>query len=331
MDKVIRKNILLGFFVFIGLILFIVGIFLVGAKSEMFKKTFTITAKFSNATGLKAGSNVRYNGVKVGIVKSVTLINDTLVQVDLQIEEVKRGFIHNTAVASIASDGLMGDKIVNISPGKSEGEVVKNNEIVQVQNPLIIDQVMLTLSKSNENIKVITENLKALTSDIVSNNGTVQSLYKDTLMAMNLKKSFSNLDAITGKVLVVSNTLQQVTAQIQHGNGLLSEVINDTGLANNLAYTMDKLKETSDELIKVSGNLNKTVQSANTGKGALNMLLSDTTLSSNVQQSIINIKKASVGLNENMEALKHNFLTRGYFRKQEKKLKKELKKEQAGK
>ena len=68
MDKDLKRNILLGFFVMMGIILFIIGIFLVGSKNEMFQKTFPITARFTNATGLKLGSNVRYNGVKVGIV-----------------------------------------------------------------------------------------------------------------------------------------------------------------------------------------------------------------------------------------------------------------------
>ena len=90
MDKTLRKNILLGFFVLIGMGLFIAAIFLVGSKSELFSKTFPLTAKFNNATGLKAGNNVRYNGVKVGIVKAVNLVNDTTVQVDMQIQESKR-------------------------------------------------------------------------------------------------------------------------------------------------------------------------------------------------------------------------------------------------
>jgi len=323
MDKTLRKNIFLGLFVLIGIILFIIGIFLIGAKNEMFMKTFPISATFANATGLKVGSNVRYNGVKVGIVKMVKLVNDTIVQVDLQIEESKRGFIRNTAIASIVSDGLMGDKIIDIKSGKTEGEPLKNNDFVQVQNPLMTDEMLQTLSKTNANIKVITDNLKSLTSEIVSGNGTAQSLYKDTVMANNLRKSFSNLDAITSQVLDVSKSLKQVTNKIQNGNGALSEIINDTVLANNLSETMDKLKQTSDELIKASGSLTKTVEKANSGKGPINMLLSDTTLSANVQQSMLNIKKASVGLDENMEALKHNFLTRGYFRKMEKKKRKE--------
>ena len=321
MDKTLRKNILLGFFVLVGIILFIVGIFLVGSKNEMFTKTFAITAKFTNATGLKAGSNVRYNGVKVGIVKSVMLVNDTLVQVDMMIEQSKRPFILKTAIASIASDGLMGDKIVNISAGKNPGLQVQDNDTLQANNPLVTDQVLQTLSQSNENIKVITDNLKKITSDLNSNNGSVQLLYKDSLMAKNLKQSFTNLGAITGKVLDVSSSLQNITSQIQNGNGALGEILNDTSLANNLTYTFDKLKETSDALNIASGKLSETIQHANSGKGALNMILTDTAFSATVQQSMLNIKSASKGLDENMEALKHNFLTRGYFRKQARKSK----------
>ena len=319
MDKTLRRNIFLGFFVLVGIFLFILLIFLVGSKNEIFDKTFPITAKFTNATGLKPGSNVRYNGVKVGIVKSVKLINDTLVQVDMQIEESKRGFIQKNAIASITSDGLMGDKLVNITPGDSDSEPVQDNDLIRARNPLNTDLVMQTLNQSNENIRVITDNLKTLTSEINANNGPAQLLYKNPEMANELKQSFSNLDAITGKVLKASGSLQQVTAQIQNGNGVLSEIINDTAMAKSLSYTFDKLKETSDELIKASGELNQTIEHANSGKGAINMLLTDTTLSKNLQQSMVNIKKASVGLDSNMEALKHNFLTRGYFRKLAKK------------
>lgn len=326
MDQTLRKNIILGFFVIIGLAIFIFAIFMVGSKNEMFGKTFHITSTFKNATGLKPGSNIRYNGVKVGIVKSVKLINDTLVQVDMSIEENKHNFIHKNAIAAIASDGLMGDKIVNISSGSGTSDLVQNNDLIQAHNPLMTDQVLQTLNQSNENIRVITENLKTLTTDITSNNGPVQLLYKDPQMAKNLKQSFTNLDAITGKVLQVSSSLQNITAQIQNGNGSLGEIIKDTSLAKNLSYTLEKLKETSDALNSASGKLSETIEHANSGKGAINMLLTDTSFSANVQQSMINIKKASSGLNENMEALKHNFLTRGYFRKQEKKMKKEAEK-----
>ncbi len=323
MDKTLRKNILLGFFVLTGIVLFIAAIFLIGSKNEMFSKTFPLTAKFTNATGLKPGSNIRYNGVKVGIVKSVDLINDTLVQVDMQIEESKRHFILTNAIAAIASDGLMGDKLVNISAGQGPGSEVHNGAILTVNNPLMTDKVLQTLSQSNENIMLITENLKTLTTDINSNNGPVQLLYKDGAMAKNLKQSFSNLDAITNKVLDVSSSLQSITLQIQHGNGALGKMINDTTLSGNLSYTLSSLKETSVMLNLASGKLSETIDRANTGNGTLNMLLTDTAFSAAMKQSMANIKSASKGLDEDMEALKHNFLTRGYFRKQAKKNRKQ--------
>ena len=144
-------------------------------------------------------------------------------------------------------------------------------------------------------------------------------------MAQNLKQSFGNLDAITNKVLDVSSSLKDITSQIQHGNGALGTLINDTSLSRNLSYTMSKLKETSDALNTASGKLSETIDHANTGKGTLNMLLTDTAFSATVQQSMTNIKSASKGLDEDMEALKHNFLTKGYFRKQAKKERKEAK------
>jgi phospholipid/cholesterol/gamma-HCH transport system substrate-binding protein len=323
MEKSRRKNILLGFFVLAGIVLFIVGLFLVGSKNELFTKTFVITTKFSNATGLKQGGIVRFNGVKVGIVKSVTLLNDSVVQVDMQIEETKRQYIPSNAIASIASDGLMGDKIINITTGRGQGLPIKDNEIIAAHNPMVMDQVYQTLNTTNENIRVISENLKALTSDLNSKNGTLQMLYKDSAMAGNLRQSFNNLNAVSNRVLGVSNTLQQIASEIKNGKGLAGELVNDTALGRSLVFTVDRLKETSNKLNDASKQFEVTSQRINSGKGTVNMLLSDTSFSANLSQSLYNIKSASAKLDLNMEALKHSFLTRGYFRKLEKKAKKQ--------
>jgi phospholipid/cholesterol/gamma-HCH transport system substrate-binding protein len=319
MDKTHRKNILLGLFVSLGIVLFIFGIFQIGMRKEMFKKTFLISANFRNTTGLKSGSNVRFNGVKVGIVKAVSLTNDSTVRVDMQIEESKHAFIFKNAVAAISSDGLMGDKLINLTSGKGNSVRAENNDIITGRDPLVTDEVMQTLNATNENVKVISDNLKVLTTNLNSENGTIQVLYKDPEMANNLKSSFNNLNQLTGKVLAVSTSLQQITTQIQNGDGALGEVLYDTTLGNDLSHTLSKLKETSDELNMVSGQLSVTMKNVNSGKGAVNLILTDTAFSSNIQQSLLNIKSASRSMDQDMEALKHNFLLRSYFRKQERK------------
>lgn len=319
MDKELKKNIILGFFVILGVIVFIFGIFMIGSRKGLFSETFTISTVFSNAAGLKSGGLVRFNGVKVGIVKAVTLINDSVVQVDMNIEDDKRKFITKSAVADIASDGLMGDKLINITTARAGDKLVENNDFIRGHNSINTEQALQTLMASNENVKVISENLKTLTNELNNETGTIQALYKDPAMAQDLKQSFRNLKGASTEVLQLSKTLKQVTIQMQSGKGAFGTMVNDTIVGRNIAGTVNQLKATSDQLNHVSQQLSVTMKQINSGDGPFNELLTDTALSSDIKQSVTNIKNAAEGLNQNMEALKHSFLLRGYFKKQEKK------------
>jgi phospholipid/cholesterol/gamma-HCH transport system substrate-binding protein len=86
---------------------------------------------------------------------------------------------------------------------------------------------------------------------------------------------------------------------------------------------ISSLKVSADNASVITGNLADITSRINSGKGALGKLLKDTSLSSNISSTMKNLKKSSEGLNENMEAAKHNFLLRGYFRKKEKEKKKQ--------
>lgn len=319
MDKELKKNIWLGFFVVLGIVVFVIGIFQIGSRKGLFGKSFTISTVFDNAAGLKPGAVVRFNGVKVGIVDAVNLINDSVVQVDMNIDENKRKFITKSAVADIASDGLMGDKLINITTETAGGNLVDNNDFIRGKKSINTEQAMQTLMSSNENVRVITDNLKTLTNDINSETGTIQALYKDPAMAQDLKQSLKNLKGASSEVLQLSKTLKQVTVQMQSGKGALGTMISDTNMANNLTGTISQMKATSDQLTKVSEQLSVTMKHINSGNGAFNQLLTDTALSTDIRQSVNNIKNAADGLNQNMEALKHSFLLRGYFKKQQKK------------
>lgn len=70
-------------------------------------------------------------------------------------------------------------------------------------------------------------------------------------------------------------------------------------------------------------NLNEVVLNVKNGDGALNYMVNDTVLVNNIDETMKNVKEGSIRLNENLEALKHNFFFRGYFRKLERQKKKE--------
>src|SRR3954465_3002319 len=104
----------LGMFVTIGLVLFVVTIYIVGKQKNLFGSTLHITSNFKSVSGLKVGNNVRFSGINVGTVDEIELITDTSVKVGFVIKKNVQQFIKTNATASIGSDGLMGDKVLTI-------------------------------------------------------------------------------------------------------------------------------------------------------------------------------------------------------------------------
>ena len=318
MDQDTKRNIRLGLFVVLGIIIFIFGIFLVGAKSGLFSKSFTIYAVFKNTSGLKPGANIRFDGVKVGNVKTVSIMNDSSVRVDMSIDESKHEFIKKSAVASITSDGLMGDQIVNLTTETPGSPMAENGDRIGTSQPMNIDKLVASLSGTGNNVNAITENLKNLTDELNNKKSSINTLVSDTIMAGNIQQSLANLKTITQVFLQEGNDLRRATDEISHGNGVLPKLINDPTLSNNLASTVAKLKETSEKLGTIADQASVTMQHANSGNGPLNTVLTDTGMANNIKITVLNLKKASANLNEDLVAAQHNFLLRGYFKNKEK-------------
>src|SRR5690242_7370436 len=125
----IQRNIRLGALVIAGTALLLLGIYLVGKRQNLFSTTFQVRAVFSNVNGLQPGNGVRFLGINIGTVKEVDVLNDTAVTVVLEIRESVNSYLHNNAIASIGSEGLMGDMVVNILPGpNSRAPLVREND-----------------------------------------------------------------------------------------------------------------------------------------------------------------------------------------------------------
>src|SRR5688572_17323153 len=112
MKKTTGNKLRLGIFVSASLILFILAIYYVGERQQLFSGTFHISGVFKDISGLQVGNNVRFSGINVGIVKEIEQITDSTVRVDMQIENGTQKFIKTNAKAIIGSDGLMGSKLI---------------------------------------------------------------------------------------------------------------------------------------------------------------------------------------------------------------------------
>ncbi|MGB8195235.1 MAG: MlaD family protein, partial [Chitinophagaceae bacterium] len=118
MKTTASQKVRIGIFTAIGILLLFIGIFLIGKKKNMFGDTFHIYGTFNNVGGLQEGNNIRFAGINIGTVESISIISDSLIRVDMALQSKIRPFLKSTSFATIASDGLMGDKLITIAAGE---------------------------------------------------------------------------------------------------------------------------------------------------------------------------------------------------------------------
>lgn len=328
MEKTTSQKLRLGLFVIIGLLLFILAVYFIGDKQQMFGKTNQLSAVFNNVNGLQLGNNVRYSGINVGTVRSIAMINDTAIRVDMLIDKTIFPNIRKNAIATIGSDGLVGNMIINIIPGKETAASILPGDEIRTLNRIRTDDMLNTLGKTNKNAALLTTDLLKITNEINQGTGTVGILIKDSMLAKDLKQTMHYLK-ITGKGSSESIIkLNRLISSLENKNNVIG-VLKDTAVANNLKTIVYNFKQTSTEIDKIVSKVDTTIVNIKEGKGAINYLSNDPKLVQKIDSTMTNINDASFRLNENLEALKHNFLFRGYFRKQEKaRLKKEKKAEE---
>jgi len=321
MEKSASQKIYLGLFVIFGLLILILAVYFIGDKQKMFGKTNHLEAVFNNVNGLQLGNNVRYSGISVGTVRGIEMINDTTVRVDMIIDKAIFPYIKKDAIATISSDGLVGNMIINIIPGKENQPSIEPGETIKTFNRIRTEDLLNTLSITNKNAATLTANLLKITDKIIEGKGTIGSLLNDTLISRDLGETMRYLKLTTKSASETVSKIDKIVTSLDNKDNVLG-VIKDTAVAHNLKITMANLAQSTSEINKVVTNLNATILNIKDGKGSINYLSNNPDLVRKIDSTMTNLNAASIKLNEDLEAMKHNFLLRGYFKKQEKENKK---------
>jgi phospholipid/cholesterol/gamma-HCH transport system substrate-binding protein len=236
MQKNKSNSIKLGVFVTVGVLLFIIGIYFVGKKQQLFNDTFTISGIFSDISGLQVGNNVRFSSITVGVIESIEMITDTSIKIDFSIDEKTRKFIKKDARAIIGSDGLMGNKIINILHGTDSSVLIENKDFIQTSIPPSMNDIMVNLKKTSISAAEITENLSAITFNIKNGEGTMGKFFMDNSFANNIDKTIKNAAEIT-------KDLSAVMANVRSGKGSVGKLFMDETIANNMDSAINNLKQ----------------------------------------------------------------------------------------
>lgn len=188
-----RFKIRLGLFVAGGLTLFILAIFIIGKQQNLFNPVFKISSKFYNVSGLEVGNNVRFSGINVGTVDNIQIVNDSTVLVDMNIKKDVWQFIKSDCIVMIGSEGIIGDKLVNILQGSAGTSLAKEGQVLKSNEPVETDAIINSLKVTASNAEIITGELAEIMTSINNGEGTIGRLIKDKTLAENINKTIINL------------------------------------------------------------------------------------------------------------------------------------------
>jgi phospholipid/cholesterol/gamma-HCH transport system substrate-binding protein len=189
----------LGAFIIATLAILAAGIFIIGSKQYLFSSTYRLKAQFATVVGLDAGAEVRIGGVHTGTVREIDLPTKATdkITVLMDLQRSTHAIIKQDSVASIETEGLLGNEYVAISFGSVQAQNVKDNDTIGSEAPLVIadlmkkaDGILDTSQEALNNVTVVTANLSSISTKINQGQGTIGALVND-------KKVYTQLDQTT--------------------------------------------------------------------------------------------------------------------------------------
>jgi phospholipid/cholesterol/gamma-HCH transport system substrate-binding protein len=184
----------LGLFVAVTLSILAAGVFLIGRRQFLLNSTFRVKAEFQNVAGLTEGADVRVGGLHEGTVRRIDLPGrpDGRVTVVMDLDRSTREIVRKDSVAAIKSEGLLGDKCVEISFGSVEASRLADGESIGGEPPLEMaalikktDQILDSTRDTVENLRTTTEQLQSISAKVNQGKGTVGALINDRTVYQN--------------------------------------------------------------------------------------------------------------------------------------------------
>ncbi len=343
-----QENIRLGMYISGGLLLFILIIYLIGSKQNMFSTSVKITTLFSDVVGLRQGANVRFTGIDVGAVSKLTILSDSSVLVEMAIDKKVTPFIKKNSTATIGSQGLMGSRIIILLPGSPDQASIKQGDQLPSVPPIEADEILKEIKISSERISVVSGNLIDITRKMNQGQGIFGKIFTDTTFAANLAKTSENLRTLSdgisrgegflGKLLAdpdfansldstvryiaeISSNLEGVTDKVNRGEGVIGKLFTDTAFTMNIYQASENLNASTRNLEKVTGNLIVLTETVNDGQGTFNKMLVDSVFADSLDVALRNLNETLIEVRKASEALQHSGMVRVFSKKSKKQAK----------
>jgi phospholipid/cholesterol/gamma-HCH transport system substrate-binding protein len=300
-----------GIIVLVATVILTTMLFLMTSASGLgiLSRKLTITSYFANSSGLKEGAAVNLDGVTIGNVKSVTVVNDparklTPVKVVMKLDEKFSPGLKKDSKAELTTVGVLGDTVVDISSQLATGPPLKDGDELQTMETPGISDVVKTSKETIESLKPVLAKLDVIMGNIATGKGSIGQL-------------INNQD-LSNKLNATLDELLKLEKNLNAGKGSAGKLLTDDTLYNRLDETADKLDKIVDTVQSGKGtagmllnddalykNLNSTVAHANSlladadaGKGGLGLMLKDEKFRKDLAGTLSQVNTLVSGINK---------------------------------
>src|SRR5580704_12118622 len=175
-----------------------IGIFIIGGKQYLFSSTYQLKTQFDNVVGLDEGADVRVGGVHSGTVRGIVLPHKPgeKITIDMDLKNSTHEIIKQDSIASIETEGLLGNQYVAVSFGSAGTAEVKDGDTISSQPPLEMSALLKKASgildssqQAIQNATGATAHLNSISAKIDSGQGTVGALVNDKQLYANLQQT----------------------------------------------------------------------------------------------------------------------------------------------
>jgi phospholipid/cholesterol/gamma-HCH transport system substrate-binding protein len=232
----------LGAFIFVALAVLAAGVFIIGSKNYLFRSTYQLKAQFDNVAGLANGADVQVGGVHSGTVHSIALPHKPgeKVTVVIDLDNSTHEIIKRDSVASIETEGVLGNQFLAISFGSAGQPDVKDGDIIGSESPLLMADMLKKANGMLDSSQQATAHLNSVSAKIDSGQGTVGALVNDKQLYNNLEQTTSTLHDTMLQAQVGVTNFQENMEALKH-NFLLRGYFNKRGYEDSAALAANKI------------------------------------------------------------------------------------------
>ncbi len=293
-----------GVVVSIALALLLLTVFFAGGVGDLFMSKAIIRAEIKDVKGLRRGAPVWVSGIEIGSVKNISLDSQYGTVVTMSITESALPYIRNDSYANVITQGLLGDKYIELTGGTFEAGQIKRGSIIKGAAQLEVKDLVEASSKSMAKVTEFVNKVDMILEHFEKSQGTVAKLLKDPALYNNLRESSALLQAflkdlsgsegsvkmfikdpsVYNNMLAASSSLEKFSRSINEGDGTLKKLAESPELYDNLSSASRKLDSILSEI--------------NSGKGAAGVLVKDKELPSDIKEAVAGLRDSVNELRE---------------------------------